>query len=242
MKNETEVRKWRRLTEKKATDRKFFLLSDSSSVSAHVQNRIMMWTDVHQLSPLLGAVRHLAGHRWQHYDGLGIVIQDACHLFTSWPSLISQHRPYNLANTSPTPPPHTHLHTLPGTVYKTTPYITTAFFSPLPPNLSLALSHSYISGLNTVNTFNALIYVLCSPISQGLGRCLLLSTPTPENWLGFIQTSRWEREGRLRSNLHFVFWTIEPLKPLKPKFTNNMLSFCKTYFAAVTVNTNLTVL
>lgn len=108
MKNETEVRKWRRLTEKKATDRKFFLLSDSSSVSAHVQNRIMMWTDVHQLPPLLGAVRHLAGHRWQHYDGLGIVIQDACHLFTSWPSLISQHRPYNLANTSPTPPPHTH--------------------------------------------------------------------------------------------------------------------------------------
>lgn len=49
----------------------------------------MMWIDVQQLSPLLGPVRHLTGHRWQHYDGLGIVIQDACHLFTSRPSLIS---------------------------------------------------------------------------------------------------------------------------------------------------------
>lgn len=67
--------------------------------------QIMMWIDVQQLSPLLGPVRHLTGHRWQHYDGLGIVIQDACHLFTSRPSLISHHRPYNLAGTPPTPPP-----------------------------------------------------------------------------------------------------------------------------------------
>lgn len=63
-----------------------------------------MWIDVQQLSPLLGPVRHLTGHRWQDYDGLGIVIQDACHLFTSRPSLISHHRPYNLADTPPTPP------------------------------------------------------------------------------------------------------------------------------------------
>lgn len=68
--------------------------------------QIMMWIDVQQLSPLLGPVRHLTGHRWQHYDGLGIVIQDACHLFTSRPSLISHHRPYNLADTPPTPAPH----------------------------------------------------------------------------------------------------------------------------------------
>lgn len=67
--------------------------------------QIMMWIDVQQLSPLLGPVRHLTGHCWQHYDGLGIVIQDACHLFTSRPSLISHHRPYNLADTPPTPPP-----------------------------------------------------------------------------------------------------------------------------------------
>lgn len=146
MKNETEVRKWRRLTEKKATDRKFFLLSDSSSVSAHVQNRIMMWTDVHQLPPLLGAVRHLAGHRWQHYDGLGIVIQDACHLFTSWPSLISQHRPYNLANTSPTPPPHTHTltHTARCGIQDNSGIHNNSFFfssSPKPFSRSLSLLH-----------------------------------------------------------------------------------------------------
>ena len=85
--------------------------------------QIMMWIDVEQLSPLLGPVRHLAGHRWQHYDGLGIVIQDACHLFTSRPSLISHHRPYNLADTPPNPAPP-----LPDTLYKTTPYITTALF------------------------------------------------------------------------------------------------------------------
>lgn len=64
-----------------------------------------MWIDVWQLSPLLGPVRHPTGQRWQHYDGLGIVIPDACHLFTSRPSLISHHGPYNLARTPLTPPP-----------------------------------------------------------------------------------------------------------------------------------------
>lgn len=108
------------------------------SVSAHMKKafQIMMWIDVRQLSPLLGPVRHPTGQRWQHYDGLGIVIPDACHLFTSQPSLISHHRPYNLARTPPTP----HL-LLPGTLYKTTPYITTAFSPPSPPpNLSLSLT------------------------------------------------------------------------------------------------------
>lgn len=156
--------------------------------------QIMMWIDVQQLSPLLGPVRHLTGHRWQHYDGLGIVIQDACHLFTSRPSLISHHRPYNLAGTPPTPPP-----TPPAArhaIQDNTIHYNSFFFPPLPLTfLSLFLFPSYIPGLNTVNTFNALIYVLCSPISEGLGRCLLLSTSTPENWLGFIQTSQWEREG-----------------------------------------------
>lgn len=66
--------------------------------------QIMMWIDVRQLSPLLGAVRHPTGQRWQHYDGLGIVIPDACHLFTSQPSLISHHGPYNLARTPPSSP------------------------------------------------------------------------------------------------------------------------------------------
>lgn len=99
----------------------------------------MMWIDVRQLSPLLGPVRHPTGQRWQHYDGLGIVIPDACHLFTSRPSLISHHGPYNLARTPPTP----HL-LLPDTLYKTTPYITTAFSPPLFPLTFLFLSLSLL--------------------------------------------------------------------------------------------------
>lgn len=101
--------------------------------------QIMMWIDVRQLSPLLGPVRHPTGQRWQHYDGLGIVIPGACHLFTSRPSLISHHGPYNLARTPPTP----HL-LLPDTLYKTTPYITTAFFPPLFPLTFLFLSLSLL--------------------------------------------------------------------------------------------------
>lgn len=143
----------------------------------------MMWIDVQQLSPLLGPVRHLAGQRWQRYDGLGIVIQDACHLFTSQPSLISHHRPTHL---QPYPPPNCQ------TRY-TRQHHTLQLLFFLPPSL-LPLPLSCIPGLNTVRTFNALIYVLCSPISLGLERCLLLSTSTPENWLGFIQTSHWGRE------------------------------------------------
>lgn len=78
--------------------------------------------------PLLGPVRHLAAHCWQHYDGLGIVIQDACHLFTSQPSLISHRRPYN----PPAPPHETPVSPplppcLPSdTLLRTTPYNTTA--------------------------------------------------------------------------------------------------------------------
>lgn len=99
-----------------------------------------------------------------------------------WPTLLQ---------TTPHPPTARHA------IQDNTIHYNSFFFFSLPPNLSLSpsLSPSYIPGLNTVNTFNALIYVLCSPISQGLGRCLLLSTSTPENWLGFIQTSQWERDG-----------------------------------------------
>lgn len=146
-----------------------------------------MWIDVRQLSPLLGAVRHPTGQRWQHYDGLGIVIPDACHLFTSWPSLISHHGPYNLARTPPTSPHVIQDNTIHYNCFPPLLVPLTFLFSPLSP--------SCIPGLHTVNTFNALIYVLCSPISEGLGRRLLLSTSTPENWLGFTQTSQWEREG-----------------------------------------------
>lgn len=119
---------WRWLIEGKTADSKFlpfFFCPCFSSCGKAFQ--IMMWIDVQQLSPLLGPVRHLTGHRWQHYDGLGIVIPDACHLFTSRPSLISHHRPYNLAGISPAPLPPLLPSLLPVTLYKT-PYITTAFY------------------------------------------------------------------------------------------------------------------
>jgi len=75
-----------------------------SAVSARVEKSFSkLWCGLTRSScpPLLGPVRHLAGHRWQRYDGLGIVIQDACHLFTSRPSLISHHGPYNLQADTP---------------------------------------------------------------------------------------------------------------------------------------------
>lgn len=111
--------------------------------------------------PLPGPARHLAAHRWQHYDGLGIVIQDACHLFTSRPSLISHHRPYNLAGTHPPGKPcRLPLPPLPCCQTRRSRQHHTL----QPPSLPLP---PYIPELNTVNTFNALIYVLCW---QSLGR------------------------------------------------------------------------
>ena len=182
----------------------------------------MMWIDVQQLSPLLGPVRHLTGHRWQHYDGLGIVIQDACHLFTSQPSLISHHRPYNLADTLPNPTPP-----LPDTLYKTTPYITTATPPSHPPSSppTLSLSPSYIPRLNTVNTFNALIYVLCSPISG------VMSSPVnlyPWELTGFYTNIPVGDGGKLKSNLHSV-WTMELLN-LFPKTMDDIFSITRTCY------------